>query len=63
MDIEAAERAQRARPLLHLIMGKLYRDWVIEARDGLNDTDRRAGANEALRARRDESCLRPRTKS
>ena len=33
--IVAAERAQRARPLLHPEMGKLYREWVIDARDGL----------------------------
>ena len=48
--VTATERAQRARPLLHPEMGKLYRDWVIEARDGLSDADRRAGATAALRA-------------
>lgn len=57
--IAAAERAQRARPLLHPDMGKLYRDWVIEARDGLNDADRRAGATEALRTMVEEIVLTP----
>ena len=40
-------------------MGKLYRDWVIEARDGLNDADRRAGATTALRAMVEEIVLTP----
>jgi hypothetical protein len=31
-------------------LAKLNRDWVIEARDGLNDADRRASATTALRA-------------
>ena len=57
--IEATQRAQRARPLLHPEMGRLYRDWVIEARDGLNDIDRRAGATTALRAMVEEIVLTP----
>ncbi len=62
-DIEAAERAQRARPLLHPNMGKLYREWVIEARDGLNDADRRAGATERFAPWLMKSCSRLRAKS
>jgi DNA invertase Pin-like site-specific DNA recombinase len=57
--VEAAQRAQHARPLLHPEMGKLYRDWVIEARDGLNDADRRTGATAALRAMVEEIVLTP----
>ena len=40
-------------------MGKIYRDWVIEARDGLNDADRRGGATAALRAMVEEIVLTP----
>jgi hypothetical protein len=40
-------------------MGKLYRDWVIEAKDGLNDADRRAGAVVALRAMVEEIVVTP----
>jgi hypothetical protein len=40
-------------------MGKTYRDWVIEARDGFNDADRRAGATAALRAMVEEIVLTP----
>ncbi len=57
--IVAAERAQRARPLLHPEMGKLYRDWVIDARDGLRDPDRRTDATTALRAMVEEIVLTP----
>jgi site-specific DNA recombinase len=57
--IAAAERAQRTRPLLHPEMGKLYRDWVIEARDGLNDADRRADATAALRGMVEEIVFTP----
>ena len=46
---EAADYAQRARPLLHPEMGKQYRDWVIQARDRLSDEARRVGAIAALR--------------
>ncbi len=55
----AAQRAQRARPLLHPKMGTVYQEWVIEARDGLGDADRRAGATAALRAMVDEIVLAP----
>lgn len=48
--IAAAEQAQRARPLLHPRMGEVYRQWVIDARDGLRDPNRRADARAALRA-------------
>ncbi len=57
--IAAAERAQRARPLLHPEMGKLYRDWVIDARDGLRHADRRSGAMTALRKMVEEIVLTP----
>ena len=57
--VAAAERAQRARPLLHPEMGKLYRDWVIDARDGLRDPDRRTDAMTALRAMVEEIVLTP----
>jgi site-specific DNA recombinase len=57
--LEAAKRAQRSRPLLHPEMGKLYRDWVIEARDGLNDADRRADATTALRGMVEEIVFTP----
>jgi hypothetical protein len=57
--LEAAKRAQRSRPLLHPEMGKLYRDWVIEARDGLNDADRRADATAALRGMVEEILFTP----
>ena len=40
-------------------MGKLYRDWVIEARDWLNDADRCAGATVALRSMVEEIMLTP----
>ena len=40
-------------------MGKIYRDWMIEARDGLNDADRRGGATAALRAMVEEIVLTP----
>jgi site-specific DNA recombinase len=58
--VAAAHRAQRLRPLLHPEMGKLYRDWVIEARDGLDDADRQTGATQALRAMVEEIALTPR---
>ena len=58
--VTAAERAcQRARPLLHPEMSKFYRNWVIEARDGLNDADRRAGAIAALGAMVEEIAIMP----
>lgn len=57
--IAAADREQRTRPLLHPEMGKLYRDWVIEARDGLNDVDRRADATAALRGMVEEIVFTP----
>ncbi len=57
--IVAAERAQHARPLLHPNMGTLYRDWVIEARDGLGDPERRPDATTALRAMVEEIVLTP----
>lgn len=40
-------------------MGKLYRDRVIEARDGLNDADRRADATAALRGMVEEILFTP----
>jgi site-specific DNA recombinase len=55
----AAESAQRARPLLHPEMGTVYRHWVIEARDGLHDPERRQDAVTALRAMVDEIVLTP----
>ena len=57
--VAAAEQAQRARPLLHPEMGKLYRDWVIEARDGFRDPDCRTEAMTALRAMVEEIVLTP----
>ena len=57
--IVAAERAQRTRPLLHPEMGKLYREWVIDARNGLRDADRRTAAMTALRAMVEEIVLTP----
>ena len=57
--IVAAERAQRARPLLHPEMGKLYREWVIDARDSLCDPNRRTDAMTALRAMVEEIVLTP----
>ena len=59
VTISAAERAQRTRPLLHPEMGKLYRDWVIHARDGLRDPSRRTDAMTALRAMVEEIVLTP----
>src|SRR4029078_12497105 len=47
--VEAAKRSHQARPLLHPEMSTLYRDWVVEARDGLRDPDKRTGAVSALR--------------
>ena len=40
-------------------MGKLYRDWVIDARNGLRDPDRRTEAMTALRAMVEEIVLTP----
>ena len=57
--VAAAERAQRTRPLLHPEMGKLYREWVIDARAGLRDPDRRTDAMTALRAMVEEIVLTP----
>jgi site-specific DNA recombinase len=57
--IAAAERAQRARPLLHPGMGKLYREWVVEARDGLRDVERRSDAMTALRSMLERIVLTP----
>jgi hypothetical protein len=57
--VAAAERAQRTRPLLHPEMGRLYREWVIDARDGLRDPDRRTDAMTALRAMVEEMVLTP----
>ena len=57
--VTAAERAQCSRPLLHPEMGKLYREWVIDARDGLRDQERRTDAMTALRAMVDEIVLTP----
>ena len=62
--VEAAARAQRARPLLHHPdMGKLYRQWVIDARDGLGDPDRRTEAMTALRAMIEEIVPTPEGKT
>lgn len=58
--IAAAERAQRTRPLLHPGMGKLYPEWVVEARDGLRDADRRSDAMAALRSMVERIVLTPR---
>ena len=58
-DMQSTERAQRARPLLHPGMGKLYREWVIEARDGLRDVNRRSDAMTALRAMVERIVLTP----
>ena len=40
-------------------MGKLYREWMIDARDGLRDPDRRTDAMTALRAMVEEIVLTP----
>jgi hypothetical protein len=40
-------------------MGKLYREWLIDARDGLRDPDRRTDAMTALRAMVEEIVLTP----
>ena len=52
-------QAVKARPLLHPEMGKLYREWVIDARNGLRDADRRTDAMTALRAMVEEIVLTP----
>jgi hypothetical protein len=57
--IKAAEKAQHARPLLHPGMKKLYREWVIEAREGLRNGDRRAHAMAALRRMVEQIVLTP----
>ena len=57
--VSVAERAHRARPLLHPEIGKLYRDWVIDARNGLRDPDHRTEATTALRAMVEEIVLTP----
>ena len=41
------------------MMGTVYRHWVMEARDGLHDPDRRQDAVTALRAMVDEIVLTP----
>lgn len=57
--VASEEREQRARPLLHPEMGKLYREWVVEARDGLRDPARRNEAMAALRQMVSEIVLTP----
>ena len=57
--IAAAEAARQARPLLHPGMAKLYRDYVIEAREGLVDPERHAASAVALRSMIEEVVLTP----
>ena len=48
--IEAAERSQRARPLLHPEMSTVYRQWIREVKAGLQNAQTRPEAMTALRA-------------
>ena len=57
--IDAGERARTSRPLLHPNMHQLYRDWVIDARDALQDPERRTDAMNALRAIVQEITITP----
>lgn len=57
--IEAGDRSQRQRPLLHPEMSKVYQDWVMNARRGLEDANVRAEAMNALRAMVQEITVSP----